>query len=168
MLKLWVSLQMFLMFCAAGTAFAETAIYQRGDTPYICNDQSPFTNLRRGPSARDYPTVATLPNNLRVRSLYPAYTPEGYVYYSIAIGGPEQDDIRYGFVHQDVLHQTCTLAPVYSPDILNLADKFGRANGDHARQRVLEANANYDGRVLYLKGTSIFDCFWNHAAAGAA
>lgn len=149
-LKLLPIIFISLICLTVHSAFAQTTQYQPRDTPYICNQQSDFTNLRFGPSARKFPVIGTLANGLQVEIINQNITPEGYNYYFLSFSSPGYDNTMHGYVHEDVLSDSCSLTPVYSPKIKNLAAKLGLANNEEVRKRILVNNANYDGTALYL------------------
>ena len=78
-----------------------TATFGSAFGSVICNAESENTNLRSGPSAKNFDVVDTLRNGDEVRILDWVVNPDGYTYYQVRFNSPKNKDIRTAYVYEE-------------------------------------------------------------------
>lgn len=92
---------LFLSF--ATTSFAASTLT-------VCNDGTPSTNVRKGPSAKDYPKIGQVLNGEQVEVLRRITNSGGYDYYEIKFTAALANGRLFettGYVYHEALSKTC-------------------------------------------------------------
>lgn len=86
----------------------------------ICNEQSGTTNVRAGPSAKNFEKVGSLPNGVKVKEIERVINPDGYEYVKISahvgVDADWESISLEGFVYHETIADDCS-ADVEIPEI---------------------------------------------------
>ncbi len=91
-------------------AFADKASSVKlrvGSNALVCNDKVSQTNVRYGPSAKDYGVVAKLRNGSQVQIKKVVTNSGGYVYYEIIFQYPGDVKKGAGYIYHQALKRSC-------------------------------------------------------------
>jgi hypothetical protein len=76
----------------------------------ICNDKAAKTNVRQGPSAKNYPAIDNLPNGTAVQVLERVTNPEGHDYLKIQFQHSTSGTLTVGWVYYLAIADACSSA----------------------------------------------------------
>lgn len=77
------------------------------DVRMICNTQGPVTNIRRGPSAKNYAVLDSVENGQHVTVLRDVINPDGYLYLEVEFSKPNYQDSVIGYVYHEAVSDSC-------------------------------------------------------------
>lgn len=104
-----------------------------GDGALICNSGTDITNVRAGPSAKDFPVIAKLKNGHRVSVLNAQKNKGGFYYYRIGFQRPNSSQRLTGYVYFKALKSTCNgVSAVKSKPALKPAVTVSNSDNDIA------------------------------------
>lgn len=93
----------FLIAATVGVSSAQAEV--------ICNEGSSVTNIRKGPSARDYGIAGKLKNGRRITIVKRVTNADGYPYYKIYFTHPSTGKKTLGYVYHEAVKKYCGSAP---------------------------------------------------------
>ena len=91
-------------------AFADKATsvkFRAGQAALVCNSDVSQTNVRYGPSAKDYGVVTKLRNGAKVQVKKVVKNSGGYVYYEIIFQYPGEVKKGAGYIYHNALKRSC-------------------------------------------------------------
>ena len=77
------------------------------DIRMICNREGKITNIRKGPSAKNFPKLESVRNGQKITVLREVVNPDGYLYYEIEFGLPHYQDTVIGYVYHEAVAKNC-------------------------------------------------------------
>lgn len=77
------------------------------DIRMVCNTQGSVTNIRRGPSAKNFPVLDSVENGQQVIVLREVTNSEGYLYLEVEFSKPTYQDTVIGYVYHEAVGQAC-------------------------------------------------------------
>jgi len=133
-----ILISIFLVL-SANVAFSEEILK-------VCNTGSPITNVRKGPSAKDYPKIGEIINGQDVEIIRRVTNSGGYDYYEIKFTAALSNGKLFestGFVYHENLSKTCnkTVAEAVS-EIENAAAARSPSEKRVALRHIKTADSN--------------------------